>query len=248
LYDVTDDWRFSAMGWATRRRLLRAESVLARKARTVVCSDELAARWQDRFHVKAAVVRNGVDVDAVRSATPRQLEEPGPHAAYVGTLHDERLDVDLVLALALSGCVNRIHLVGPDHLEPQSRSRLLDTGRVSIPGPARRDEVPGWLQAADVLLLPHRISPFTLSLDAIKAHEYLATQKPIVATPTSGFQGLQPTPGLTVTTADRFGDAVSAAVELGPTDELRVVADWDDRAREFGAIIAELMASGDQAI
>jgi hypothetical protein len=81
------------------------------------------------------------------------------------------------------------------------------------------------------------VSGFTLSLDAIKAYEYLATDRPVVATPTSGFQN-QSAPGLYVET-DGFAVAVRQAAE-GHDRFQRDVSDWDDRARQFAAVVTVL--------
>jgi glycosyltransferase involved in cell wall biosynthesis len=87
----------------------------------------------------------------------------------------------------------------------------------------------------DALVLPHVVTDFTLSLDAIKAYEYLAAGKPIVATPTSGFQGLE-APGLSVVEAEVFVAAVAKAL-AGETTFSRLVPTWADRAREFATVL-----------
>ena len=50
--------------------------------------------------------------------------------------------------------------------------------------------MPGYLQHADVVIVPHVVSPFTESLDPIKAYECLAVGRPTVATPVPGFREL----------------------------------------------------------
>src|SRR5262249_27488113 len=162
----------------------------------VVCSAVLATRWRERYGVEPAVVRNGVDVSAVRCAEPRGLAGPAPHLIYVGTVHATRIDGALVAALTEAGT---LHLVGPAHLQPDplepDARRLLVSAGVRLYGAVPAEQVPSWLVSADVLVCPHVVDDFTLSLDAIKAHEYLATDRPIVATPTSGFQSIT-APGL----------------------------------------------------
>jgi teichuronic acid biosynthesis glycosyltransferase TuaH len=96
-------------------------------------------------------------------------------------------------------------------------------------------DVPAWLVAMHALVLPHVVTDFTLSLDAIKAYEYLAAGKPIVATPTSGFQDLEAA-GLSVVDAGIFVAAVAEALAGDPTFS-RSVPTWADRAREFAAVL-----------
>ena len=227
-YDVTDDWRVFANAEHVRERIVAAEDRLARHASTVVCSAVLVERWAERYAVTARLVPNAVDSAAIRAAVPVPLDGAGPHLGYVGTLHDQRLDVPLVISLA-QAALGTVHLVGPDFLEPQSRAALLAAG-VVLHGPVPTAQVPGWLLAMDVLLCPHLVNDFTLSLDAIKAHEYLATDRPIVATPTSGFQSLAAA-GLTVTAASEF--ALAARTAIGRQHPGRSTTSWDERTQQF---------------
>ena len=233
VYDVTDDWRSMPQRPADRAAIVAAEDELASRARTVVCSDVLAERWRTRYGVEPAVVPNGVDIAAIDAAQERDLGVHGPHAVYVGTLHTNRLDVDLVEAVAHDAAAV-VHLVGPDHLDAESRSRLVASG-VLLHGAVASAEVPSWLVSADVLICPHVVDDFTLSLDAIKAHEYLATDEPVVATASCGFQSIS-APGLTVAGSAAFVAAVRATVGTGPY-ERPVPPSWDDRAAAFASIL-----------
>jgi glycosyltransferase involved in cell wall biosynthesis len=239
VYDVTDDWRAMAQSAAQRARIVAAEDALAGAARTVVCSDVLAARWRERYGVDAVVVRNGVDLAAVRRAAPRRLPGPAPHLVYIGTLHANRIDGALVAALTQAGTV---HLVGPDRLEPATR-RLLVSAGVRLHGAVAFEQVPSWLVSADVLLCPHVVDDFTVSLDAIKAHEYLATDRPIVATPASGFQSIR-APGLVVADSARFAGAVRAAASAGRRYNRLPPCSWRERASEFAAVLRDVADAG----
>jgi glycosyltransferase involved in cell wall biosynthesis len=234
IYDVTDDWRTVPAPRRVRRRVILAEDLLAHRATTVVCSDVLRRRWRQRYGIVPAVVRNGVDAAAWSRASPDYFEGSGPHVGYVGTLHDERLDVPLILALAEGLGEATIHLVGPSSLTAASTTALEAHPRIRLHGQVPADRVPSTITALDVLICPHRVSEFTLSLDAIKAYEYAASGRPIVATPTSGFQELA-VPQLTVRSADRFIDAVKAALAHPPASSDTTVASWAQRAREFRA-------------
>jgi teichuronic acid biosynthesis glycosyltransferase TuaH len=232
LYDVTDDWRTAPGPARVQRRLVRAEDRLTARSTVVVCSAVLRDRWEERYGVRPVIVHNGVaDVDYA-AVTPQPLGGPEPHVGYVGTLHGDRLDLALVAALALDPRIGTLHLLGPSSLTPAEVAAL--PGAV-LHGAGPAEEVPRWLVAFDVLVCPHQVSDFTLSLDAIKAYEYLASGRPVVATPTSGFQELGQTAGVTVIEAARFSDAVAAAVGGA---FVREPATWSVRAREFAAVLA----------
>jgi teichuronic acid biosynthesis glycosyltransferase TuaH len=240
-YDVTDDWRCAQFTPREVRRLVSAENVLSRRARTIVCSEELRRRWQQRYDLDAVIVRNAADVEAIGQAQPRDLGCEGPHVGYVGTLHEHRLDVELVLKTADAMQAGRLHLVGPDCLSDRARARLSRHPRIALQGAVAAVDVPSWLVAFDVLICPHVVTPFTLSLDAIKAYEYLATPRPVVATPTSGFQELA-FPGLVVS-SEGFPAAVMQAVEQREAFQ-REVPDWNDRTRQFAAALLGVDAGG----
>ncbi len=57
-------------------------------------------------------------------------------------------------------------------------------------GPRAYADVPAYLQHADIVIVPHLVTPFTESLDPIKAYECLAIETPTVATPVAGFREL----------------------------------------------------------
>lgn len=232
VYDVTDDWRSMPQPAGDLRRIVAAEDQLASSARTVVCSAALRDRWRDRYGIEPALVPNGVDVAAIQHAACRALSGPAPHAVYVGTLHENRIDLHLLDELA-QRWPGTVHLIGPNNLDPERVESLTAQG-VDIVGPVASQEVPSWLTNADVLICPHAVNDFTLSLDAIKAYEYLATNRPVVATPTSGFQVLEAAGLVVVSAYDFVGAAVRA---VGADSRAREVADWDERATAFAAIL-----------
>jgi teichuronic acid biosynthesis glycosyltransferase TuaH len=234
VYDVTDDLRTFEQPPHITARIVSAENRLASRARTVVCSAVLAERWLDRYDIKAAVVRNAVDLTAFASATPLALSGSAPHIGYVGTLHAHRLDLALVQQLAQAGD-GTVHLVGPDSLEPADRARLIAQPRIRLEGAVATADVPRWMKAMDVLVCPHLVNPFTLSLDAIKSHEYIAAARPVVATPTSGFQSLA-VPGVLVVDAPGFVAATLSAVGASPPSATDAVG-WDERTHDFATAL-----------
>lgn len=244
VYDVTDDWRDSRLPARVRRRLVGAEDRLAGTARTVVCSGVLRERWQERYGVRATLVHNAIDT-AGWGIAAAQLPGPGPHVAYVGSLHSERLDIGLVQRLARDPVVGTLHLIGPDYLDEDSRAALDAESRIRRWGAVPHDQVPALTRAADVLICPHKVDAFTLSLDAIKAYEYLASGRPVVATPTSGFQRLQ-FGHVHVVAPESWLDRVLLLLSEPQRrpDVETPVAGWDERARVFAEVLATGVALG----
>jgi glycosyltransferase involved in cell wall biosynthesis len=238
VYDVTDDWRSAGQPPRIVRRIVRAEDKLAHRAATIVCSDVLKQRWRSRYEVDAPIVRNGIDLDAWQSVTPITQSGPGPHVGYVGTLHEQRLDVDLIIDLTRRPEIGTVHLVGPDCLDAALSRHLRHLPGLRLHGAVAARQVPGWMTAMDVLISPHLVNDFTLSLDAIKSHEYAASGRPVVATPTSGFTDGE---RASVVPAASFADEVVRAPHHPSPDPLGGVcqagASWADRAGEFWSAI-----------
>lgn len=231
LYDITDDWLLASGPPRVRRRLAENETRLLQESDAVVVCSLALAESRRRHRGGLHVVPNAVDVEhfATPRARPSDLP-PAPVAVYVGTLHDDRIDVDLVERLASDLPEVHFAFVGPDSLSSGSAARLERHANVALLGARPYEEVPGYLQHADVVVVPHVVSPFTESLDPIKAYECLAVGRPTVATPVAGFRGL----GAPIVVSDPqdFSNAVEAA--LGTSDVAACdVPDWTSRAQEF---------------
>lgn len=242
-YDITDDWLAADRPVAELARTRANEARLFELAReVVVCSPELARRKGGARRV--ALVPNAVDVAAYRRPRPRPADlPPGPVAVYLGTVHPDRIDVELCEATAGAlGSTATLCLVGPDLLGADDRRRLERAG-VRLLGARPRDAVIGYLQHADVLVVPHVVDAFTDSLDPIKLYEYRAVGRPVVSTPVAGFRDASD-PRVAVASRDEFPAAVAArvpATDRFPDGATRPVPDWADRAREMADVLGRLV-------
>jgi glycosyltransferase involved in cell wall biosynthesis len=245
LYDVTDDWLLAPLAPRQRRRLEEDDALLvARSDAVVVCSPDLA-RTRGK-HRSVDLIPNGVDVDLFRTPQARPADlHPGPVAVYVGTLHEERIDVPLILELAASRPDLRIVLIGPSSLSTEHEAALRSVGQIQLMGPRPYHLVPAYLQHADVVIVPHVVSPFTESLDPIKAYECAAAGRPTVATPVAGFRELGPP--IVVADAASFSGAVSALLAAEPNEPAAPgahVASWHDRAQAMSDVMTRIRTQG----
>lgn len=243
LYDMTDDWVEADRTGRVSARLRVADAQLTASADVVtVCSTGLE---QSRGGQRPVVlIANAVDVDRYRTPTDRPADLPAtPAAVYVGTLHEDRLDVGLCVETgrALAAAGGTLALVGPNALSADNTAALEATPGVVVLGSRGFAQVPAYLQHADVLVVPHVVTSFTDSLDPIKLYEYLATGRPIVSTPVAGFRD-SASPVVHVTEAADFAHAVvelagqqRAAVEP-PADLPR----WSDRVEQFAEVLKTL--------
>ncbi len=241
LYDITDDWLLAPLSPRQRVRLMANEGLLLEHSdAVVVCSPGLErSRGRNR---SVHLIPNGVDVDLFRTPTTRPADMPAaPVALYVGTLHDERLDVPLVVELARRRPDLQVALIGPDSLSPAAEVGLRAVDSIHLLGPRPYEQIPGYMQHADIVIIPHLVNPFTESLDPIKAYECLAAGRPTVATPVAGFRQLGPP----VVVADRHlfvESAVAALAAAGPAGPpsgaaTAPIPSWRSRAEAMASVM-----------
>jgi teichuronic acid biosynthesis glycosyltransferase TuaH len=223
IYDVTDDWTMFD-GGSAREAALTAEQdreLCRRATATIVCSQRLY-ELKRPLCSDLRLIPNGVHVQHYRRVLDAAGQLPDvagrwerPVLGYTGSIHPERVDVGLIEQVATRMSSGTIVLVGPDMLSPPDRQRLAATGRVCFTGPVAYRDLPDLMRAFDVCVVPHRVSPFTDSLNPIKLWEYLAAGKPIVSTPVAGFRDFPKLVHL-AGDADEFVAAVGRALAEDP--------------------------------
>ncbi|HVM07301.1 MAG TPA: glycosyltransferase [Acidimicrobiales bacterium] len=230
VYDLTDDWTKADRPPRQHRRLVEWDRTLTTRANVVTaCSDALAASHSNARDLR--VILNGVDVDHFRARQERPADLPTtPVATYVGTLHEDRLDIGLVTRTARALPQIKFVFVGPCALGARARNALEAEPNVILLGQRPYEVVPSYLQHSDVIVIPHVTSEFTATLDPIKAYECMAVGTPTVATPVVGFVGAGP-PIHTAPVED-FAAAVADAIGMTPAPRGDVPT-WRSRGIEF---------------
>lgn len=138
---------------------------------------------------------------------------PRPVFGYTGSLHPERIDLELVKALARAFPGGSIVLVGPNHFFDDSLERVLEAfPNVSAPGEVPYSSIPDVMAGFDVCIVPHVRSDFVESLNPIKLWEFLAAGKPIVSADVAGFRDFPHLVRLT-SDADEFVKACHEALQ-----------------------------------
>lgn len=242
VYDVSDDWLLAPFSSREIERLRVLDRVaLERADEVVVCSTALAqSRGKER---SVHLVPNAVDVEHFRRPRERPADLPAaPVAVYAGTLHDARIDVPLVLEVARRLPSVTFAFVGPDSLSSESREDLNAMPNICLLGSRPYDVLPGYLQHADAIVVPHLVSPFMESLDPIKAYECLAVSTPTVATPVPGFRELEGVAA--IAGRQDFPAAVEQAMAAGRQprrageSSSQEPPSWDERAASFEVALA----------
>jgi glycosyltransferase involved in cell wall biosynthesis len=207
-------WSFEAVDGLVGRAALAWERGAARWADVIVCVSEGERQRGEEMGVRARfqVIRNGVDLNALPAASPKDREEArrrlgldtaAPLAVCVGRLSRQKgQDILLEAWPAVRERVPeaKLALVGSG---PDADALRLEAGPgVELTG--ERDDVPDWLAAADLVVQPSRWEGMSLAL-----LEAMARGRSVVATDVPG-------------TAETLADVAGAVV---PVDSPGPLAD-----------------------
>jgi glycosyltransferase involved in cell wall biosynthesis len=245
LYDITDDWALASRPEREKLLIENQDQRLCRRADlVVVCSQSLAQ--SRRAHCKQLLLLpNGVDVGHYQIAPCRKPSQSTSHPVfgYTGTLHDDRIDSDLIVQLAQAFPTGQIVLIGPNFLSSASQQKLSAQPNVECAGPVPYARIAQEMQRFDVCIVPHTESAFTETLNPIKLWEYLACGKPIVSTNVAGFRDYPQLVHLASGTA--FIEACRQALQEDPAlcqarrDEAAQHS-WDSRLDQLLATLESL--------
>ena len=101
-----------------------------------------------------------------------------PIIGFIGAL-SEKIDQNLLLEMALKLPEATIALLGPLFTDI---SKLKKCNNIKILGAQPHDNMPLYVNAFDVTLIPYLVTPFNDSVYPCKLNEYLALGKPVVST------------------------------------------------------------------
>lgn len=241
IYDVMDDlasFRNASPGLRlSQRRLLAAADVLFAGGRSL--HQGISALAEKECHL----FPSGVDVAHYEpSSALRSHRDPGlpKVAGYVGVI-DERLDLELIGALARALPDWTIRIVGPiAKIDPDE---LPAAPNLEYPGMAAYGELPAVMAGFDVALMPFALNEATRSISPTKTLEYLAAGLPVVSTRVPDVVADYATTVALEDDAEGFARACLRAAEQPVTRSTEVdgvlsAQSWDGIASAMDALVA----------
>jgi UDP-galactopyranose mutase len=180
VYDCVDELAARA---GAAPALREQERVLLGCADLVTTAGHALYEAKRRLHRNVHLMLNSVDRGAFLRAVPvsepaDQAELPHPRIGFTGPI-DERVDLDLVAAVAAARPDWQLVMLGPIEVDP---AELPQRPNLHWLGAREPDAIPGYLTGWDAALLPYRCDPSTRLLNPIQSLEYLAAGLPVVAT------------------------------------------------------------------
>jgi len=182
VYYCIDDFASSS---PQARRITRSEHQLFAEADIVLVTSERLRERAAQFSQAVYLVPSGVSLGAFEDARDTSRPAPDdidrlrrPIVGYVGGLH-QWLDQDVIARAAEALPDASFALVGPVQTD---LTRLERYPNVHLLGAKRHEEVPDYVKAFDVGLLPYRLSDYTEHVYPTKLNEYLIMGLPVVTT------------------------------------------------------------------
>lgn len=169
---------------------------------------------------------------------------PRPLLGYVGNLAGYKLDLELLAAVAAAQPGWSFCLVGPrgagdaaTDLAPLER-----LPNVHLLGARPYGELPAWVGAFDVCLIPFRLSASTRASFPLKFYEYMAAGKPIVATPLPALADYRECPALCRFAAgpEDYAAAIAAALAAAADPAARAARRAEAAAHAWPARMVEI--------
>ncbi len=113
---------------------------------------------------------------------------PKPIIGYCGVIQENRVDIDLIAAVAKLNPNKSFVLLGrvSSGLKKIVKQKLLPLKNVYLLGRKPHSEVMSYSSHFDVGFIPYLVNDFNAATNSLKLYEFLASGKPVVATPTSG--------------------------------------------------------------
>lgn len=241
------------------RQLLQRESALLNLADLVFAGGPSLYEAKRHRHPSVHCFPSSVDVEHFRQAQgavashPAQEAIPHPRLGFYGVI-DERVDLDLVGALADAHPDWQLVLVGP--VVKITEDELPRRPNIHYLGQRDYADLPAFLAGWDVCLMPFAINEATRFISPTKVLEYMAAELPIVSTPIADVVGPY---GAVVAIADgveEFGAACAAALALEPSArEAKAAAmreqvartSWERTAQAMAALLDAAYAQAAQA-
>jgi len=190
-YHVVDN--YTAASWRSaqaRAAVETGERLMLSIADLVVVTSPALLEDKKPHNRNVHLVRNAVDYPQFAAALksfsgpPADVTDiPQPIIGYVGNVSG-KLDFELLDTVACARPNWSFVLVGPVSKQDSAVRRFAQDHPPNVHLLGQRDvaDVPNYILACQVCLLPYRQDDYTQRIDALKLYEYLACEKPIVAT------------------------------------------------------------------
>jgi uncharacterized SAM-binding protein YcdF (DUF218 family)/glycosyltransferase involved in cell wall biosynthesis len=248
IYYCIDDLASSSL---EARRITSSEEKMFRRADLVFVTSEKLRRRAAAMSPHVHFFPFGVRFEAFEEARTAGAVTPDdirslvrPVVGYVGGMH-QWVDQDLIVEVARRLPDVTFAFVGPPQCD---LSKLEACPNVTLLGGKPHAELPAYIRAFDIGIVPYKLSEYTTNVYPTKLNEYLAMGIPVVATNLLEIQRFNADHGSIVAVAENaeaFAGAVEKALKQpkGAGAERRIAVaqsnSWEMRIRQMQVLIDE---------
>ena len=240
VYYCYDD--FALWPGVAKDTVLDMERTLLQKADLVLATSVELQKSKQGARGPTRLFPHGVDVEHFSQCADPRLSVADdlahvmkPVIGYFG-LVDERIDYDLLKSIALAHPEWTVVLLGPIQANISALSKIPN---IHLVGKVSYTDLPRYVKAFDVCVMPYVVNELTNSLSPLKMREYLATGKPVVSSAVADARRF----GAAMRVADGHiafmrcvEDALATGVSPGEQtarNEALLGRSWEDKAREL---------------
>jgi glycosyltransferase involved in cell wall biosynthesis len=251
VYFLVDDLRTSS---PAAQRIGRWEAEMIRRADLVIVSAEKLRARASGLRPDVHLIPSGVDYSKFERARLRRDPAPPdisalpqPIIGYVGGVN-ARIDRELLARVATDLPHASFVLIGPASAHA---SELVRRRNIYILGPRVHDDLPRYIGAFAVGIIPYRLTEFSSHIYPAKLNEYLAMGIPVVATDLAEVRRFNVEHGnLVMVAADAAGFALAIVKALQPAApaavtrrvEVSRLNSWDARMAQITALVQSELA------
>ena len=227
------------------------EPELIEKADVVVTNSEYYANYCSGYNASSYYIGQGCNTrlfnaDAAYEMPVDLKNIPYPIIGYTGVLDIERLDEEIIAAVAQQYSNANIVLVGPEQ-DNFLKSKLHNYSNIHFLGRKKLQELPAYVKAFDVCINPQVKNEITKGNYPLKIDEYLAIGKAVVATRTEAMRMFEPFTYHSDSPAE-FADLIEKAL-TEDSDKLRTERivfagshTWEKSVEKLSAIINKYLS------
>jgi len=237
-----------------RKELEKAEKTMLSLADLVIVTSPFLLSEKSKYNNNVHLVKNAVDYKqfAPSQSTdnlPKDMEQiPKPIIGYVGVIN-KKLDLALLDAVARKRPQWSFVFIGDYHDHPPGDYNFINNHSPNVFLLGRRNvkEVPRYIHACNVCMLPYCRNDYTKAIDSLKLYEYFACEKPVVATDIPAIQEYKQLVYV-ANDADDFITKLESALTCFTSeqrDAQRIIAmqnTWEKRVEQISGIIVETLA------
>jgi glycosyltransferase involved in cell wall biosynthesis len=249
VYDCVDDYAEQSATERGRALAAAGDRMAVLRSRLVFVTSRTMYERQRQLNTETHLVPNVADYEhfsraaepAIASSSVAGLRRP--ILGFAGNFLAAKVDFELLEEVARARPHWSLLLIGPASADTASSLRLLHAfSNVEWIGPKPYADLPSYVAAFDVALIPYLSNAYTRSCFPLKLYEYLAAGKPVVAAGVPELAEMEPDVVL-VDGAERFVAAVEEALDRRDGEDkirrMRLASrnDWDTRTERLLALV-----------